>query len=261
MNANEVIANRACQLLGKPIGSREVVHPNDHVNRGQSSNDVIPTALHISCAEEVTHRLLPALDKLHEALADKAKVFDRVLKIGRTHLQDATPVRLGQVFARLRATGPERRRAPPALSAAPPRAGARRHRGRHRHQLPGGVCTQDDRAHRRGDRPAVLRSAQPLRGPGGARRRGRAFRFAQDRRRLALPHREQYPLPRLRPALRHRRDPGPGDAARLLDHARQGQPGDVGNAHPGGHAGDRQRRHGHRRRRVRRLRAQRRACR
>jgi fumarate hydratase class II len=99
MNANEVIANRACQILGKPIGSREVVHPNDHVNRGQSSNDVIPTALHISCAEEVTHRLLPALDKLHDALAAKAKVFDSVLKIGRTHLQDATPVRLGQVFS------------------------------------------------------------------------------------------------------------------------------------------------------------------
>ncbi|MHC4550836.1 MAG: class II fumarate hydratase [Planctomycetota bacterium] len=99
MNANEVIANRACQLLGKPIGSREVVHPNDHVNRGQSSNDVIPTALHIACAEQVAHRLLPALDRLHEALAAKAQAFDHVLKIGRTHLQDATPIRLGQVFS------------------------------------------------------------------------------------------------------------------------------------------------------------------
>jgi fumarate hydratase class II len=98
MNANEVIANRACQLLGQAIGSRDAVHPNDHVNRGQSSNDVIPTALHIACAEEVTHRLLPALDKLHGALAAKAQAFDHVLKIGRTHLQDATPVRLGQVF-------------------------------------------------------------------------------------------------------------------------------------------------------------------
>jgi len=99
MNANEVIANRACQLLGKPIGSRDTVHPNDHVNRGQSSNDVIPTALHVACAEEVSRRLVPALETLHAALADKAKRFDNVLKIGRTHLQDATPVRLGQVFS------------------------------------------------------------------------------------------------------------------------------------------------------------------
>jgi len=99
MNANEVIANRAAQLMGKQIGSRDTVHPNDHVNRGQSSNDVIPTALHVSCAEEVTHRLLPALDHLHQALAEKAHAFDHVLKIGRTHLQDATPVRLGQVFS------------------------------------------------------------------------------------------------------------------------------------------------------------------
>ncbi|MCC7143203.1 MAG: class II fumarate hydratase [Candidatus Eisenbacteria bacterium] len=98
MNANEVIANRACQLLGAPIGSREKVHPNDHVNRGQSSNDVIPTALHVACAEEVRMRLIPALRRMHEALRQKSEDFDDVLKIGRTHLQDATPLRLGQVF-------------------------------------------------------------------------------------------------------------------------------------------------------------------
>ena len=98
MNANEVIANRACQLLGKPIGARDAVHPNDDVNRGQSSNDVIPTALHVACAEEVWRRLLPSLERMQAVLAGKAKDFDHVLKIGRTHLQDATPVRLGQVF-------------------------------------------------------------------------------------------------------------------------------------------------------------------
>jgi fumarate hydratase class II len=98
MNANEVIANRACQLLGKAIGSRDAVHPNDHVNRSQSSNDVIPTALHVACAEEAARRVVPALEGLAEALGAKAKEFDAVLKIGRTHLQDATPVRLGQVF-------------------------------------------------------------------------------------------------------------------------------------------------------------------
>ena len=98
MNANEVIANRACQMLGHPIGSRDVVHPNDHVNMGQSSNDTMPTALHIALAEQVVTRLQPTLEALRHALEKKAAEFDNVLKIGRTHLQDATPVRLGQVF-------------------------------------------------------------------------------------------------------------------------------------------------------------------
>src|SRR6201981_963905 len=98
-NANEVIANRCAQLAGKPIGSREHVHPNDHVNMGQSSNDVIPSAIHISAAEELKNRLIPALAKLHAALEAKAKEFWNVIKIGRTHLMDATPVRLGQEFS------------------------------------------------------------------------------------------------------------------------------------------------------------------
>jgi fumarate hydratase, class II len=98
-NANEVIANRCAQLAGKPIGSREPVHPNDHVNMGQSSNDVIPSAIHVSAAEQLQDCLLPALDKLRSALSDKAKQFHHIIKIGRTHLMDATPVRLGQEFA------------------------------------------------------------------------------------------------------------------------------------------------------------------
>ena len=98
MNTNEVIANRATQLLGKQIGSG-AVHPNDHVNYGQSSNDVIPTAMHISAVMEVRQTLLPALKTLQEALGEKALSFNGITKIGRTHLQDATPVRLGQVFA------------------------------------------------------------------------------------------------------------------------------------------------------------------
>jgi fumarate hydratase, class II len=97
-NANEVIANRCAQLAGKAIGSRELVHPNDHVNMGQSSNDVIPSAIHVSAAEQLKDCLLPALEKLSGALSDKAKKFDHVIKIGRTHLMDATPVRLGQEF-------------------------------------------------------------------------------------------------------------------------------------------------------------------
>jgi fumarate hydratase, class II len=98
-NANEVIANRAAQLAGEEIGSRALVHPNDHVNMGQSSNDVIPSAIHISAAEELKNHLIPRLTKLHDALAAKAKEFWDVIKIGRTHLMDATPVRLGQEFA------------------------------------------------------------------------------------------------------------------------------------------------------------------
>src|SRR5437879_2546019 len=98
MNANEVISNRAIQILGGVAGSKKPVHPNDHVNLGQSSNDVIPTAMHISAMELIERVLIPALRKLQRGLAAKAKEFESVVKIGRTHLQDATPVRLGQEF-------------------------------------------------------------------------------------------------------------------------------------------------------------------
>lgn len=98
-NANEVISNRCCQLAGKPIGARDPVHPNDHVNMGQSSNDVIPSAIHISAAEQIKSRLIPALENLHGALDIKANEFWGIIKIGRTHLMDATPVRLGQEFS------------------------------------------------------------------------------------------------------------------------------------------------------------------
>jgi fumarate hydratase, class II len=98
MNANEVVSNRAIQLLGGELGSREPVHPNDHVNRGQSSNDVIPTAIHLAALISIKEDLLPALEKLTGALQGKAREFDEVIKTGRTHLQDATPIRLGQEF-------------------------------------------------------------------------------------------------------------------------------------------------------------------
>ncbi|HSJ14197.1 MAG TPA: class II fumarate hydratase [Longimicrobiales bacterium] len=97
MNANEVIANRAVQLRGGAIGGREV-HPNDHVNMGQSSNDVIPTAMQVAACVAIRRELIPALAQLHAALAAKARAFDPIVKSGRTHLMDATPVRLGQEF-------------------------------------------------------------------------------------------------------------------------------------------------------------------
>jgi fumarate hydratase class II len=99
MNANEVISNRAIELLGGEIGSKTPVHPNDHVNMSQSSNDTFPTAMHIACVQEVVGHLIPALEHLHHALDVKAKAWGHIIKIGRTHTQDATPITLGQEFS------------------------------------------------------------------------------------------------------------------------------------------------------------------
>ncbi len=99
MNVNEVIANRCAQLAGFPLGAKEPVHPNDHVNLGQSSNDTFPTAIHLAAATALRRDLIPALSSLREALSVKAEAFHPVLKIGRTHLMDATPLRLGQEFS------------------------------------------------------------------------------------------------------------------------------------------------------------------
>ncbi len=99
MNANEVIANRAIELAGGTLGSKQPVHPNDHVNMSQSSNDTFPTAMHIAAAEEIVHRLLPGVAVLRDALAERAEAFAGIIKIGRTHLMDAVPLTLGQEFS------------------------------------------------------------------------------------------------------------------------------------------------------------------
>ncbi|MEM8988512.1 MAG: class II fumarate hydratase [Pseudomonadota bacterium] len=99
MNTNEVVSNRAIEMMGGVLGSKDPVHPNDHVNRSQSSNDTFPTAMHIAAAEEIVHSLVPALQTLRNALNDKAASFSDIIKIGRTHLQDATPLTLGQEFS------------------------------------------------------------------------------------------------------------------------------------------------------------------
>ncbi|MCD2184539.1 class II fumarate hydratase [Rhizobium sp. GN54] len=99
MNANEVISNRAIEMLGGEMGSKKPVHPNDHVNMSQSSNDTYPTAMHVACGERIVHHLLPSLKHLLGALEAKAKAFDHIIKIGRTHTQDATPLTLGQEFS------------------------------------------------------------------------------------------------------------------------------------------------------------------
>jgi fumarate hydratase, class II len=99
MNANEVISNRAIEMLGGEMGSKKPVHPNDHVNMSQSSNDTFPTAMHVACAEQIHHDLLPALRHLLNALEGKASAWSHIIKIGRTHTQDATPLTLGQEFS------------------------------------------------------------------------------------------------------------------------------------------------------------------
>ncbi|MCX8227369.1 MAG: lyase family protein, partial [Sulfitobacter sp.] len=99
MNANEVISNRAIEMLGGEMGSKKPVHPNDHCNMGQSSNDTFPTAMHVAIAMQARDVLLPGLQKLHDALAAKSVEFKDIIKIGRTHTQDATPLTLGQEFS------------------------------------------------------------------------------------------------------------------------------------------------------------------
>lgn len=99
MNVNEVISNRAIEMLGGELGSKKPVHPNDHVNMSMSSNDSFPTAMHISAVVEINHSLLPALHELKDALQQKCDAFNDIIKIGRTHLQDATPLTLGQEFS------------------------------------------------------------------------------------------------------------------------------------------------------------------
>lgn len=99
MNANEVISNRAIEILGGQLGTKKPVHPNDHVNKSQSSNDTFPTAMSIAAVEQIHHRLIPALEALRDALAEKAEAYQHIIKIGRTHLMDATPLTLGQEFS------------------------------------------------------------------------------------------------------------------------------------------------------------------
>ncbi len=99
MNVNEVISNRCCQLAGTPLGSKTPVHPNDHVNMSQSSNDTFPSAMYIAAAVNVKQRLIPAVKSLHDSIAEKVELWKDIVKIGRTHMQDATPLTLGQEWS------------------------------------------------------------------------------------------------------------------------------------------------------------------
>ena len=180
MNANEVIANRAIQLAGGTVGSKKPVHPNDDVNRSQSSNDAFPAVMHIATVEEIDRALLPAIAQLRATLDAKARAFADVVMLGRTHLQDATPVTLGQVLSGYVAQLDDaaayvRQRARRAVSA-----GARRHRRRHRHQRARALRRAGGAPHRAGHR-----ASRSCRRPTSSRRCRGTMRWSTRARRCA----------------------------------------------------------------------------
>ena len=240
-NANEVISNRCCQLAGKPIGAKDPVHPNDHVNMGQSSNDVIPSAMHISAAEQLKNFLIPALEELHGELEKKAKEFWDVIKIGRTHLMDATPVRLGQEFsgyAQQVAYAKERAQRAIAVLQELALGGTAVGTGLNRHvDFPKKVMTH--LAHRTGI--PFREATNHFEAQGGKGRVRRSERPAENDRGQPVQNRERHSLARERPALRYRRDSVARNATGQLDHAGKSEPGHVRIDDDGLRAGDRQR--------------------
>ncbi|MGY4292745.1 fumarate hydratase class II [Bradyrhizobium sp. i1.4.4] len=224
MNLNEVIANRANELLGGELGAKKPVHPNDHVNMSQSSNDSFPTAMHIAAASRINADLVPALGELLRALRKKEKEFAKIVKIGRTHTQDATPLTLGQEFFRLRRAGRKRHRPPQGRGEGPLSAGPGRHRRRHRPQLQAALRKTVRKARYWDYEAALHQRRQQIRGAGLERRLCAGARRHQFRRDRPVQDRQRHPPARIGPALGPRRADPAGERAGLLDHARQGQP-------------------------------------
>ena len=257
MNANETISNRAIELMGGEIGSKNPVHPNDHVNRSQSSNDTFPTAMHIAAVVRIETLLLPALRRLHDALDDRRRAFARVIKIGRTHTQDAVPLTLGQEFSgyvqQMKYGIDRAKQTLPRLSEL----------------AQGGTAVGTGLNAPKGFDKAFAARVSEITG----------FRFRTARNKfealaandaaveasgrleraggLSDEDRQRHPLPRLRPALRPRRADPAGQRTGLVDHAGQGEPDPVRGADHGVLPGDRQPHNGHRRRLERPFRAQR----
>ena len=242
MNMNEVLANRASELLGGARGASRRVHPNDHVNLGQSSNDVIPTAMHVAAVTVIVNDLLPALRGLRRTLADKSAAFADIVKIGRTHLQDATPLTLGQEVSGWVAQLDLAEQAIAAGLAPLHELAIGGHRGRHRAQHAPAVRPARRRRPGRRHRPAVPLRVQPLRGPRRARCAGARPRRAEGAGGGADQDRQRRALAGVRPALRPGRAAPAGERTRQLDHARQGQPDPVRSTRHGRGPGDGQRR-------------------
>jgi fumarate hydratase, class II len=272
MNANEVIASRANELAGGKRGDKSPVHPNDHVNMGQSSNDVIPTAIHLAALAAIHADLIPALDRLERALRQKAEEFMPVIKTGRTHLQDATPVRLGQEFegyagqierGKVRLQGAIRELGEVALGGTAVGTGINTHA-----EFASRICAaiSQQNGFTIAETTNHFQAQSTLDGvvaASGARAGAEPadvvgdLQQADGDRRQPAEDRQRHPLARLRPARRHRRDRTPRRAARLVDHAGQGQPRDRRVGGDGRRAGPGQRRDDQHRRPVGQLRAER----
>ena len=213
---------------------------------GQSSNDTFPTAMHIAASVAIARDLIPALERLHKDLAAKAKQWDKIVKIGRTHLMDATPIRVGQVFSGYAAQAEyaivRASRALKRLEENMPIGGTAVGTGINTHPQFRG---QSLRRPLEQTRRHVHRSGQPSRSPSGQRLVRRSPRRTENHRRLALQDRQRHPPARLRPALQHLRAVAAGHAARLLDHAGQSEPGHrrVGHSSRLPRDGQRRRRH------------------
>ena len=244
MNVNEVLANRASEILGGPRGERRLVHPNDDVNRGQSSNDVFPTAINVAAVEALRSDVLPSLTRLRDALAEKAAAFADVVKIGRTHLQDATPLTLGQEIsgwvsqldhgiAHLEASLPHLYELAlggtavgTGLNAHPELGGSAR--GALAELTGQPFVTAPNKFEALAASDAIVHAHGALKTVAAS-----LTKIANDVRWLASG-------PRSRP----RRDHHPGERARQLDHAGQGEPDPGGGADHGLRPGHRQRRRG-----------------
>ena len=178
MNANEVISNRAIQLAGGVLGSKKPVHPNDDVNHSPSSNDTFPTAMHIAAVEEITDRLLPAVHTLRRRSTPRSRPMPTIVMVGRTHLQDATPLTLGQLISGWVGAARRRHGDDRARAAGPARARHRRDRGRDRAQRASALRRNGCAQGRGGDRESVRLGAQQIRCAVGARRDGECERRA-----------------------------------------------------------------------------------
>ena len=224
MNVNEVISNRAIELAGGELGSKKPVHPNDDVNMSQSSNDTFPTAMHIAAAEEVVHELVPSVRRLRDALAAKAEEFADIVKIGRTHLQDAVPLTLGQEFggyvAQLDADLERIELVLPGLYELAIGGTA----------VGTGLNTHPEFAERAAAKIAELTglpfvsAPEQVRRAGGARRARVRERRAQDARGVADEDRQRHPLAGVRAACGLGELILPENEPGLVDHAGQGEP-------------------------------------
>ncbi len=244
MNVNEVLSNRAIQLLGGTLGTQEPVGPNDDVNMGQSSNDSFPSAMHVAAVTLLDDRLIPELDKLATAIEAKANAWMDVVKIGRTHLEDAVPLSVGQEWsgwaAQIRAAMAEVERSREglyelALGGTAVGTGL---------NAPPGFSRQVAAEIAGADGQAVRHRAQQVHGAGLAGRDRAGFGGAARRRGRADEGRQRHALARLRPALRPGRAEAAGERARLVHHARQGQPDAVRGDRDDLHPGDRRRHRG-----------------